>query len=88
MTDKKPKYDLEGLGKTEINEVIALEYAKGFAQGKLAVLDSILEMFGKETDHSDGPGIICYKKTCYEDAICKHEILRLKSQLSEKEAKK
>jgi len=41
MTDKKPKYDLEGLGKTEINEVIALEYAKGFEQGKLAVLEML-----------------------------------------------
>jgi hypothetical protein len=75
---EKPKYDLEGLGKTEINEVIALEYAKGFEQGKLAMVEKLDELLLEELQNGsfqdrNSPIIKGY--------IYQRTIKRLKSQL-------
>lgn len=82
MTDKKPKYDLEGLGKTEINEVIALEHAKGYEQGKLAGL----EKFVADAKNSNELSSICGASVLYDvimwfEEYVEDEKERLKSQL-------
>jgi len=76
----KPQLDAVDIGMLEQKH-----YHEGFEQGKLAVLEKLIGMI-EIAESDDGPGIVCYKQECFEDGICKHEILRLKSQL-EKDVK-